>query len=197
MGSLELVSEGGWVIKKKKHEKRKELGICGVFIKFSRSSFMLQKVSNLIKISIFIAKMRLIHLKKSTKFSIFKALRHYNSYGFLQERQFSPSSTPLISFCRRETNGSSFDSICFLSCFNGRHHGVVLDENYSMESATIVEVDRDGLELSFGVEDDEEDSSVDERAERFIERFYEEMKRQRRESLSSSANLPLNRMLKA
>ncbi|XP_076921519.1 uncharacterized protein LOC143582956 [Bidens hawaiensis] len=164
---------------------------------------MLQKVSNLIKLSIFIAKMRLIHLKRySTKFINFKPLRRYNSYyGILQERQFSPSSTPLISFCRRKSNGSEYYSICFLSCFG---HG---DEGYSIESANnnIVEVDRDCLEVSYssyGVEEEEEeeeedDDSVDEKAERFIERFYEEMKRQRRESLSSSSStsLPFNRML--
>ncbi|KAF5755534.1 hypothetical protein HanXRQr2_Chr17g0803861 [Helianthus annuus] len=159
-----------------------------------KRSLMLQKASNLIKISIFIAKMRLIHLKKSTKFTYLKHLNRYNSYGFLQERQFSPSSTPLISFHRRKANGSSFYSICFLSCFNGPRHGVALDENYSIETA-IVEVERDGLELSYGVDEEEEDS-VDERAEKFIERFYEEMKRQRRESLSSAPNLPFNKMLK-
>ncbi|XP_076903328.1 uncharacterized protein LOC143558371 [Bidens hawaiensis] len=151
-----------------------------------RRSLMLQKVTNLIKLSIFIAKMRLIHLKRSTKFLSFKPLRRYNSYGFLQERQFSPSSTPLISFRGRKSNGSEHYSICFLSCFGG----VALDEG-----SAIVEADRDCLEVSYGVEEEEDDDSVDERAERFIERFYEEMKRQRRESLSSSANLPFNRML--
>ncbi|KAK9052253.1 hypothetical protein SSX86_028881 [Deinandra increscens subsp. villosa] len=161
-----------------------------------RRSPMLQKVSNLIKISIFIAKIRLIHLKNSTKFSAFKPLKHYNNYGFLQERQFSPSSTPLISFRRGKMKGSSFYSVRFLSCFNGRHHGAGLDDDYSMESA-IVEVDKDCLELSYGFEEEDDDNSVDERAERFIERFYEEIQRQRRESLSSSLNnLPLNRMLK-
>ncbi|KAL7610688.1 hypothetical protein Lser_V15G11801 [Lactuca serriola] len=149
---------------------------------------MLQKVSNLIKLSIFIAKMRLIYLKKSTKLNKFKSLKHYNSYGFLQEHQFSPSSTPLIRFHRRKTNGVPMYSICFLSCFGGRHHGVMVDENYSFESA-IIQVERECEEEE--EEEEEEEDSVDERAEKFIERFYEEMKRQRRES----ANFPLNRML--
>ncbi|KAK1415161.1 hypothetical protein QVD17_30933 [Tagetes erecta] len=139
-----------------------------------RRSLALRKVSNLIKISIFIAKMRLSHLKKSTK------LKAYNHYGFVQERQFSPSSTPLISFRRRKSNGGSYYPTCFLSCFNG---GVVLDEfnNYSMGSSAIVEVDKDGLELlfDFDQEEEEEGVSVDERAERFIESFYQQMKRQK------------------
>ncbi|KAI3729462.1 hypothetical protein L6452_18122 [Arctium lappa] len=163
-----------------------------------RRSPILAKVSNLIKVSIFIAKMRLVYLKKSTKLSRFRSLKHYNSYGWLQEHQFSPSSTPLIRFHRQKTNGGSVHSVCFLSCFGGWHHPEVMmadDENYSFESA-IVEVQRDSSELLYDEEEEEEeDDSVDERAERFIERFYEEMKRQRRESSSSSANLPLNRLL--
>ncbi|KAL8267617.1 hypothetical protein R6Q59_004961 [Mikania micrantha] len=135
-----------------------------------RRSLMLQKLSNLIKTSIFIAKMRLIRLKKSTKFSV----SHINSYGFLQERQFSPSSTPLIS---RKKNRSLFYSVCFLSCFNRG------DESYSMESALADQVDRDCFELSYGEEEEEEEEEcIDERAEIFIERFYQEIKRQRRES---------------
>ncbi|KVH96277.1 uncharacterized protein LOC112528798 [Cynara cardunculus var. scolymus] len=164
-----------------------------------RRSPILAKVSNLIKISIFIAKMRLVYLKKSTKLSKFRSLKHYNSYGCLQEHQFSPSSTPLIRFHHRKTNGGSVYSVFFLSCFRGRHQGGVMmvDESYSLESAAIVEVERDGSELSYGYGEQEEDDddSVDERAEKFIERFYEEMKKQRRESSSSSADLPLNRLL--
>ncbi|PWA50407.1 hypothetical protein CTI12_AA473470 [Artemisia annua] len=84
-------------------------------------------------------------------------------------------------------------SMSFLSCFGGRHYGeMVVDEKHSFESASdIVEVHGNDSELLFGEE--EEDDLVDEKAERFIERFYEEMKRQRRESLS--AKLPLNRLL--
>ncbi|KAL4569346.1 hypothetical protein LXL04_024982 [Taraxacum kok-saghyz] len=156
-----------------------------------RRSPMLQKVSNLIKLSIFMAKMRLTYLKKSTKLANFKQLKHYNSYGFLKERQFSPSSTPLIRFHRRRRNGVPMYSICSLSCFGVRHqshNGMMADENYSFESA-IIQVERELEEDEEELE--EEDHSVDEKAERFIERFYEEMKRQRRES----ANFPLNRML--
>ncbi|XP_071704787.1 uncharacterized protein [Rutidosis leptorrhynchoides] len=153
-----------------------------------RRSPMFQKVSNLIKISLFVAKMRLVYLKKSTKLSKFRGLGHYNSYGFLQERQFSPSSTPLIRFHSPKWNGNT---ICFLSCFSGPRYEVVMDENYSYESA-IVDVKTNGEEE----EKEEEQISVDERAEMFIERFYAEMKRQRRVSTSSSlADLPLNRLL--
>lgn len=136
--------------------------------------------------------MRLIYLKKSTKFSKFKSLKHYNSYGYIQECQYSPSSTPLIRFHLRKMNGCSVYSMSFLSCFGGRHYGeMVVDEKYSFESASaIVEVHGNDSELLYG---EEEDDLVDEKAERFIERFYEEMKRQRRESLS--AKLPLNRLL--
>nr|XP_043606376.1 uncharacterized protein LOC122578469 [Erigeron canadensis] len=149
-----------------------------------RSPPILQKVSNLIKVSIFIAKMRLVYLKKSAKL---KGLNHYNSYyKYIQERQFSPSSTPLISFRKRKSNGeASVYSVWFLSCFSGQHD----DENYSSydQSTTAImkveEKDGNYLELLYeGVEED----SVDERADKFIERFYEEMKRQRRESSSSS-----------
>ncbi|KAI3502602.1 hypothetical protein L1887_30782 [Cichorium endivia] len=143
-----------------------------------RRSPMLQKVTNLIKLSIFIAKMRLIYLKKSTKLSKFKPLKHHNSYGFLQEQQFSPSSTPLIRFHRRKTHGGPVYSIYLFSCFRGTRHGAMADENYMFESS-IVQVER---EIEEENDDNGEEDSVDERAEKFIERFYEEMKRQRRES---------------
>uniref|UniRef100_A0A5B7BHT9 Cotton fiber protein n=1 Tax=Davidia involucrata TaxID=16924 RepID=A0A5B7BHT9_DAVIN len=161
-----------------------------------KRSPIFQKVSSLLKFSILIAKMRkpiipkLIFLKKSSnKLKKFKLLKHYN-YGYLQEYQFSPSSTPLIHYYHRQPfKKSSYRdmfSMFFLCRCLGRlrsAEGGEGDYPLPLEGLPAIEdeVARELSELS-GYSSHEEDS-VDERADRFIERFYEEMRMQRQESV--------------
>lgn len=158
-----------------------------------------QKVSSklLLQVSIVIAKMRkpiipkLILLKKSQKIKKLKLMKNYN-YGFLGEYQFSPSNSPLIQYRRprkqlRYGGIRNVYSLFFLcrclgrSLRDGGDHG-----DYSVEAlpAAIVDGKQGGALLGpLDWEDDDEDDSIDLRAERFIERFYEEIRMQRQESL--------------
>ncbi|KAF5958055.1 hypothetical protein HYC85_005280 [Camellia sinensis] len=157
-----------------------------------RSSLIFQKLSNLSKISIFIAKMKkpiipkLIFLKKSRKLKKFNLLQHYN-YGYMQEYQFSPSSTSLIHYHRKPFKKSKhrdiYSNFFLFKCLGrlknggGGHGGFELEVLPNIEDAV---ASRELSELS---ESGCEEDSVDERAERFIERFYEEMRMQRQESV--------------
>lgn len=161
------------------------------------------KVSNLLKISILLAKItrkpiipRLIALKKSRKLKKeFNLLKHYN-YGYIQEYQFSPSNTPLIRYRRKLFKKKSHKDLCsifFLSTCLGRlrddqgvdhgNYNYPID-NYHLEAspAAMIEdaVERELIEFSDSCG---EEDSVDERAERFIERFYQEMRMQKKETL--------------
>ncbi|KAJ6721162.1 hypothetical protein OIU85_024274 [Salix viminalis] len=152
------------------------------------------KVSNLLRI--FVAKMRkpaiakLILIKKSRKLKRFKLLKHY-SYGFREEYEFSPPSTPLIhdyprkQFRLRSYKDNIYTVLFLCRCLGGLKADRTGEGQYrlSMDStlpaATISA--GDFLEpLDYLV--DEEDS-VDQRAERFIERFYQDMRLQRQESI--------------
>ncbi|KAG5240412.1 cotton fiber protein [Salix suchowensis] len=123
------------------------------------------KVSNIFRTSIVVAKMKkpiiskLVFLKKSRKLKRLKLLKHY-SYGFLEEYEFSPSSTPLIHGHEKPGGGG------------------ILEYRLSMDSlpATIA---NGGCSEPSDLTDEED--SVDQRAERFIERFYQEMRLQRQE----------------
>lgn len=159
---------------------------------------MLQKFSSLFKTFIFIAKMRkpivakLIFLKKSGKLKRFKLLKHYNTYGFLEEYQFSASSTPLIPSQYRRVNylknNRSFQDFYsrffFCKCF-----GEAEAAAYSpLKMEALPGVDEEGLELEKVHFEDEEndvddDDSVDQRAEKFIEWFHQEMRMQRQDSI--------------
>ncbi|WJZ80370.1 hypothetical protein VitviT2T_000298 [Vitis vinifera] len=155
-----------------------------------KRSPIFQKVSNLLRISIFVGKMGkpissnlIVFLRKSRKPKDFKLLKHYN-YGNTEEYQFSPSSTPLFQY-RGKTlkNGGARDmcSMFFLCRCLGSFRADPGDGDYALEALPAVEDANAGE--SWGPLDwgDEEDS-VDQRAERFIERFYEEMRMQRQDS---------------
>ncbi|KAJ9708212.1 hypothetical protein PVL29_000328 [Vitis rotundifolia] len=155
-----------------------------------KRSSIFQKVSNLLRISIFVAKMGkpissnlIVFLRKSRKAKNFKLLKHYK-YGYIDEYQFSPSSTPLFQY-RGMTlkNGGARDmcSMFFLCRCLGSFRADPGDGDYALEALPAVEDANEGE--SWGPLDwgDEEDS-VDQRAERFIERFYEEMRMQRQDS---------------
>ncbi|KAJ6910656.1 hypothetical protein NC652_021344 [Populus alba x Populus x berolinensis] len=149
------------------------------------------KVSNLFRTSVVVAKMRkpiiskLIFLKKSRKLKRFKPLKHYN-YGFLEEYEFSPSSTPLIHYrgkqykSTRSYRDNLYSMFFHCRCLGGLKAGVgeVLEYRLSMDTLPATVANGECLEPSYLV--DEEDS-VDQRAERFIERFYQEIRLQRQE----------------
>ncbi|KAH7516508.1 hypothetical protein FEM48_Zijuj10G0142600 [Ziziphus jujuba var. spinosa] len=154
---------------------------------------ILQKVSsNLLKVSIIIDKMRkpiiskLILFKKSRKLKKFKLMRHYN-YGFLTEYQFSPSNSPLIQYRRKpvlQYNGLQqvysmlFHCRCLGSLRDGGGGGDIGDCSLQALPAMEDDIRKQGALLEpLGWED--EDDSIDLKAERFIERFYEQMRMQR------------------
>ncbi|KAK4371130.1 hypothetical protein RND71_010605 [Anisodus tanguticus] len=165
-----------------------------------KSSPVFQKVSNLLNISIFLAKMRkpiiprLISLKRSKKMKKFNLLKHYN-YGYVQEYEFSPSNTPLLQYYNRKKTLTKqrgyrdFCSVFFISKCLGMANG----ERDERRRYPVLELEGLGSmedvarELS-EEEDDDDDDTVDERAEKFIERFYEEIKLQREQSLLEQFN---------
>ncbi|KAK2635205.1 hypothetical protein Ddye_029997 [Dipteronia dyeriana] len=109
-----------------------------------------------------------IRSRKKLK-SKFKLLKHYNNnnnnnnYRFLEDYQFSASSTPLIDLQHKKQQLKS--RIPYM------HNGVAVGEQGALEP------------LDLNQDDDDDDDSVDQRAERFIEWFYQEMRLQRRESI--------------
>ncbi|KAH7571146.1 hypothetical protein JRO89_XS05G0260100 [Xanthoceras sorbifolium] len=188
---------------------------------------ILQKVSNLLKISIFVARMRrkpiiakLVLLKRSRstkliKSSRFNLLKHYNNNSsssnvcrFIEEYQFSASSTPLIDHYghhhkkqQQQLKSRIRREFFFLSrCFGGLKNGgrrrrggggggekeySLAMERYNMhgvagepEALEPLDLDQDDDD-----DDDNQEDSVDQRAERFIEWFYQEMRLQRQESI--------------
>ncbi|GLT91831.1 hypothetical protein SLE2022_097020 [Rubroshorea leprosula] len=151
---------------------------------------MLQKFSNLLKLSIFLTKLRkpsiakLIFLKKSRNLKRFQLLKHSN-YRFLEEYQFSPSNTPMIYYhTRRFRNkrcGQGMGSVLFLCrCFGGV-------KGWKEEADCALAFDWDALppiteQLPEPLDrNEEEEDSVDRRPEKFIQRFYEEMRMQKQE----------------
>lgn len=168
-----------------------------------KSSPVFQKVSDLLNMSIFLAKMRkpiitrLISLKKAKKMKKFSLLKHYN-YGYIQEYEFTPSNTPLLqcynnrkkSFTKQRSYRDFCSSVLFISKCLGmaKCEGEETRRRYPVLELEGLASMEDARELSdFGNEEDD-DNSVDERAEKFIERFYEEIKLQRQESLLEQFN---------
>ncbi|XP_028777287.1 uncharacterized protein LOC114733978 [Neltuma alba] len=163
-----------------------------------KKSLLFQKVSTLLRIPLFVPKLRkpiipkLLLLKRFKKRKDFKLLMHYNN-GFHGEYQFSPSSTPLIQFPRKDrVKNRDYGDLCSLMflvrClgdfgaevkgFNGGFAENQLEEALSVPAITDGEED-----LREPLDSEDADESVDLRAERFIERFYQEMKMQRQESI--------------
>ncbi|KAJ7943139.1 Cotton fiber protein, partial [Quillaja saponaria] len=152
-------------------------------IKMTRKRLpIFQKVSNLLKISIFIPKLRkqsipkLLLFKKSRKLKNFKLLEHYN-YGFLGEYQFSPASTPLIHYQRKQFKTGSFRDLYSLFCLcrcSGNFQGEVASWEYQLETLPLplplpLPAIANGIAGEFFEEfdsEDEEEESVDQKAER-------------------------------
>lgn len=139
------------------------------------------------RISIFMAKMGkpissslVVFLRKSKKPKNFKLLKHYN-HGYIEEYQFSPSSTPLFQF-RRKTLKDDICSIFYLCrCLGSFRTDRREDAAYALDALPAVE-DGGAVEPWEALDWDDEEDSVDQRAERFIERFYQEMRMQRQDS---------------
>ncbi|PON78649.1 cotton fiber protein [Parasponia andersonii] len=159
----------------------------------------------MLKISIFVAKMRkpivskLVLFLKSQKLRRVKVKllqnKQYHNYGFITEYEFSPSKStrrPLIGYNRRKElfgNGISLQrvySMLFLCQCLGRFRDERgdLHGDYSLQLDALPAVDED-VKVKDGVFPELLDwgGSIDLRAERFIERFYEEMRMQRQVSL--------------
>nr|XP_027099292.1 uncharacterized protein LOC113718598 [Coffea arabica] len=164
--------------------------------KLKSSSVFLQKVSRLLRVPIFITRMRksiniprIISLKKSRKIKKFMLLRHYK-YGYVQEYQFSPSNSPFLPYnCRKPINKRRYKdlySILFIGKCLGMNKAEKEYRGFPLESKVLPAIEdtiaKDLSEQSeLSGEDDER--SIDERAEKFIERFYEKMRIQRQELL--------------
>ncbi|EYU29998.1 hypothetical protein ABFS82_05G034800 [Erythranthe guttata] len=155
-----------------------------------RSAALVQKLSVLLKIYIFLARLKkpmirnLVSLKKTRKL---KRLNLFDQYGgYVREYEFSPSSTPLIHGFRTRWAAKSGRRIgfktmyarCLGKCLREGEDDIYCLDEILPESAA---VDLCG---------DDEDC-VDERAEIFIQRFYEEMRRQRLDSGSKINGLLL------
>ncbi|MCD7463041.1 hypothetical protein HAX54_049842 [Datura stramonium] len=131
----------------------------------------------------------------------FRLLKHYN-YGYVQEYEFSPSNTPLLQYhnrknsLRKERSYRDICSVFFISRCLGMEKGEGEEKRrrrpvLELEGQALASME-DVRELSeasdFGGEEDDDNHSVDERAEKFIEKFYEEIKLQRQESLLEQFN---------
>lgn len=162
-----------------------------------RLPIFFHKVSDLLRLSFLKHKLskpiipKLLLLKKLRKRKEFKLLRHYN-YGFLEEYQFSPSSTPLIHYHRNQFKNRGNQDLCsfFYLCWclgnlraQGGGNGTGECQLEALPMPANIEIEDHGIiaEDLFGSGDEGE--SVDEKAERFIERFYQQMRTQRQESM--------------
>ncbi|CAL9082086.1 unnamed protein product, partial [Musa textilis] len=125
---------------------------------------------------------KLLLLKRTKRFNL---LRHYN-YAFVAEYEFSPSNSPLF----RRPRPPPKQRCRFLSLLCGGDGAESVDElemlspGGAFRDQLLYDDDGIGRELSreFSEYGDEEDGTVDQRAERFIAKFYEEMRNQKQES---------------
>lgn len=150
---------------------------------------ILQIVSKLLKVSIFIGKMRKpiaqkleLMRRKSQETKKLKLLKHYN-YGFLGESEFSPSSTPLITYHRKHKYYSMFFLCRCLGRLQSESGEEEEEEDYSLEALPTIEDIKTGALLELPLYCGNEEDSIDLQAERFIQRFYEEMRMQRMASI--------------
>ncbi|WOK97703.1 hypothetical protein Cni_G06411 [Canna indica] len=134
-------------------------------------------------------------LLKRIKRRRFDHLRHHN-YAFIAEYQFSPFSSPSPLFV--PSHPPQPRSNRFLSLLCGSDGGGASEEELEMLSPPRRVLFRDELhtfspegdgtvELSENGDEEDENVSVDQRAERFIEKFYEQIRIQRQESAAARA----------
>jgi Cotton fibre expressed protein len=165
----------------------------------------LRKALALIMSRKLIAQKLLLFKRNKKKYKLF---RHYN-YAYIGEYQFSPSNTPLISHHHHHSGFSKKrrSRILHLLC-GGTGMGSMIETNLDFgeldltplpmlhkepeESRVVEQLEWNGGdsvggngeqgELEGGEDDD--DLSVDRRAQRFIERFYEEIRLERQQSFT-------------
>ncbi|KAF3328905.1 Cotton fiber expressed protein [Carex littledalei] len=136
---------------------------------------------------------KLLLFKRNKKYKLY---RHYN-YAYIGEYQFSPSNSPLISHHHHHHHHHSGFSkkrrsrILHLLC-GGAGMGSMIETNLDFgefepsavgplmnkenEDSRVIE------ELEMNGEEEDDDLSVDGRAQRFIERFYEKIRLERQQS---------------
>ncbi|KAG2322198.1 hypothetical protein Bca4012_057004 [Brassica carinata] len=161
---------------------------------FQRRRPMFQRVSNILKVSILRRPIipRLKLPKKQRRSAKRVKLLHQYNYKFLQEFQFSPLRTSVISSSRKRNRISRLGlkhvySLLFLSRCIGRssdeHIVDTITHNWmEMEPLHCVHgVSSPSREISQPFDYFSEDDSIDLKAERFIKKFYEEMRLQKRE----------------
>lgn len=155
---------------------------------------LFHKLSKLLRIFIFIAKMRKLSFDKYSSLvsksqinrKKLRFMEHYN-YGFLGEYEFSPSNTPLIRYPKKQhvknRGPRDFNSLFLLCrCWGGLRVLEGEDGEFTMEALPATQ-EANALALLEPLDWGSEEASIDMRAQRFIERFYEEMRMQRQESI--------------
>ncbi|KAK2405297.1 hypothetical protein P8452_10815 [Trifolium repens] len=157
------------------------------------------KVSNLLRISVLIHKLRkpiipkLLLFKRLTKHKEFKLLIKNYNYGSstIGEYQFPPSNTPLIH-CHgnRFKNKGHIDLCSFFYLYwclgnfkvEGSDNGGI--KECQLEALQMAVIENEDFSVTDNLLDSEvEGESVDEKAEKFIQKFYQEMRMQRQESM--------------
>jgi hypothetical protein len=159
---------------------------------------LFHKVSNVLRISVLIHKLRkpiipkLLLFKKLTKHKLL--IKNYN-YGFstIGGYQFSPSSTPLIH-ChgnRFKNKGHKDKDLCsFFYLYwclgnfkvEGSDNGGGIRE-CQLEALQMAVIENEDFSVTDSLFDSGVEESVDEKAEKFIQKFYQEMRMQRQESM--------------
>ncbi|XP_068639038.1 uncharacterized protein [Aristolochia californica] len=148
---------------------------------------ILRKAWDLISFSIPIEKLQkpikrnLLTFKKARKNK--RRLLKYYDYAFIEEFQFSPSTTPLFHHYKaqlKKTSSRSLSSI-FLLCHCA---GTPTIEGLDAADESIDPIIEGNFpeepQLTYSID---ESDSVDKRAERFIARFYEDIRMQRQASM--------------
>lgn len=165
---------------------------------FKKRSPLLQRVSRLLKVPILISRLGkpIIPLKKSSwKMKKSMLLRHNYNYGYVKEYEFSPSNSPFIQnyYYRRNPilkKKGHIGNLLFLGKCLGRK------KNYPLEVKVLPCIENTligrGYVSSEFSEEEADDDSIDERAEKFIEKFYEDMRLQRQHSVLRSNALMLH-----
>ncbi|KAF8061239.1 hypothetical protein N665_1209s0009 [Sinapis alba] len=151
-----------------------------------------QRVSNVLKVSILrrpiIPRLKLPRKQRISAKRV-KLLQQYNC-KFLQESQFSPLHTSVISYRRKRNRISRLGlkhiySLLFLSRCIGRssdeHIVDTITHNWMEMEHCVDGVSSPSWEISQPFAYFSEDDSIDLKAERFIKKFYDEMRLQKRE----------------
>ncbi|ONK81682.1 uncharacterized protein A4U43_C01F31800 [Asparagus officinalis] len=107
----------------------------------------------------------------------FSLISHYN-YGYIGEYEFSPSDTPVFRLPWRPVPKKRKRFMSLLLC-GGNAAESSVDGGWGDE-LEVLSIARDQSEA---LDWEEDEASIDRRAERFIQRFYEEIRIQRRRSL--------------